>query len=145
MPTLLDLLGVRAPGELHGRSIVPLLEDPRRSGRPRPAFSEYNDTRMRTVFDGRWSLIDNPDEHLPRCFKQAPEDLYPIAPVELYDLDSDPAEQHNLAAEHPQEVQRLRSWIARRFASTATGPPPERQELPEDLRKDLEALGYIGQ
>lgn len=143
-PTLLDLLGIATPGPLHGRSLVPMLEDPRRASRPRPAFSEFNDTRLRTVFDGSWTLIDNPDEHLPRCFKQAPDDLYPIAPVELYDLDSDRGEQRNVAAEHPEQVQRLRSLIARRFASLDADSAPERQEIPDDLRRRLEALGYVG-
>lgn len=144
MPTLLDLLGIAAPGPLHGRSLVPMLEDPRRASRLRPAFSEFNDTRLRTAFDGRWTLIDNPDEHLPRCFKQAPDDLYPIARLELYDLESDPGEQRNIAAEHPEQVQRLRSLIARRFASLDADSPPERQEIPYDLRRRLEALGYVG-
>lgn len=143
-PTLLDLLGVSTPGPLHGRSLVPMLEDPRRATRPRPAFSEFNDTRLHTVFDGRWTLIDNPDEHLPRCFNGAPEDLYPIAPVELYDLDSDPGEQRNVAADHPEQVRRLRSLIARRFAFVEAEAPPERQEIPDDLRRRLEALGYVG-
>lgn len=141
LPTVLDLLGIAPPTEQHGRSLVPLLEDPANSRGERPAFSEYDQTRIHTVVAGNWKLVDNPDEHHPICFGGAPADLYPIARAELYDLASDPGETTNLAAEHPERVEALRRLIERRFASLTDRV--EEQELPEDLKRELEALGYL--
>jgi len=140
LPTLLDLLGVDPPAILHGRSLVPYLEGAERI-RPRPAFSEYGKSRIRTVVDGRWKLVDNPDEETPYCFADAPRDLYPIARTELYDLEADPEELDNLAADHPDEVARLQALIQRRFASLASRA--DEQEIPEELKEELRALGYI--
>lgn len=141
LPTLLDLLGVEAPAELHGRSLAPLLADPVGSRGDRPAFSEYDQTRIHTVLAGDWKLVDNPDGHHPICFGGAPADLYPIARAELYDLRSDPGETTNLADQYPERVEALRRLIERRFASLTDRI--EDQELPEDLKRELEALGYL--
>jgi hypothetical protein len=59
---------------------------------------------------------------------------------ELYDLERDPSESNNLAAEHPEKVAelegRIRSFRAR-YGSD--GPVPT---VSEQDRKGLEALGY---
>ncbi len=140
-PTLVDLLGLERPEELHGKSLVPYLERPDRPGPDRPAFTEFGKTRIRTVLAGSWKLVDNPDHHVPLCFDGAPADLYPIAPAELYDLKSDPEEMQNLAEQLPDRVTALRGLIERRFAGlTDRGGL---QELPEDLKQELRALGYV--
>lgn len=140
LPTVLDLIGVDPPTGLHGRSLVPYLEGSSRI-RPQPAFSEYSKSRIRTVFDGRFKLVDNPDEETPYCFEGAPRDLYPIARTELYDIEADPAELHDIATDQPEEVARLQALLERRFASLASRA--EDQEIPEDLKEELRALGYI--
>ncbi len=139
-PTVLDLLGIEPPAELHGVSLVPYLEQPRRAG-AKPAFSEYSDTRIHTALAGGWKLIVNPDGYEPECFEGAPRDLYPIAGVELYDLESDPEETVNVAGEHPERVAALAELIDRRFASLADRR--RTQELPEELKEELRALGYV--
>ncbi|MCP4660098.1 MAG: sulfatase-like hydrolase/transferase [bacterium] len=141
MPTVLDLLGLKSPSEQHGRSLVPYLAGPGAGDDGRPAFSEYGSTRVRTVLAGHWKLVDNPDHHRPICFPDAPEDLYPIAPVELYDLARDPAETRNLAADHPVEVAALRALIRDRFAGLAERS--QRQVVSEELKEELRALGYV--
>jgi len=61
---------------------------------------------------------------------------------ELYNLAEDPLELENVAAEHPDQVERLRELISRRFATLAPSGQEE-QELPDDLKRELEALGYV--
>jgi arylsulfatase A-like enzyme len=140
-PTVVDLLGLEPPQELHGKSLVPHLERSDHPGPGRPAFTEFGKTRIRTVQAGSWKLVDNPDHHTPLCFDGAPADLYPIAPVELYDLTSDPEERTNLAEQLPDRVAALQELIERRFAGlTDRGGL---QELPEDLKQELRALGYV--
>jgi len=141
LPTTLDLMGIEPPAEQQGRSLVPYFEPDQRI-RPRPAFSEYTGAPIRTVVDYPWSLVDNPEGITPVCFKDAPDGLYPIETVELYNLENDPLEQKNVASEHPEEVARLRTLIERRF-STVEPYSEKEQALPEDLKRELEALGYI--
>lgn len=141
LPTILELLALEAEDELHGSSLLPYLERPEASGEGKPAFSEYDDTRIHTVQVGDWKLVDNPDGVLPVCFAGVPEDFYPIAEVELYNLREDPGETVNLASQHPEKVAELRELIRQRFDSLPRNI--EQQEIPEELKQELEALGYV--
>ena len=88
LPTLLDLLGIEGPPDMHGSSLVPYLSRPDAGGAGKPSFGQYGDTRIHTVIDGDWKLIDNPDEHQPYCLEGAAPGHYPIGREELYDLGS---------------------------------------------------------
>ncbi len=140
-PTILDLLGLPLPDSIHGASLVPALERPDQPGIGRPAFSEYGSSSLRTVQLGDWKLVDNPDHESPYCLPGAPEGHYPLAPVELYNLSDDPLETTNLADRYPEKVAELQELIRRRFANLPSRL--ETQELPEDLKEELEALGYV--
>ena len=140
-PTILDLLALEGSLAAHGSSLVPLLERPEAAGRVQPAFSEFPPSSMRTVQVGEWKLIDNPDSYWPFCLPGAPEDHYPIERVELYNLAADPLETQNLAAEYPQRVEEMQRLIEQHFAELPSNLTP--QELPEELKKELEALGYV--
>lgn len=140
-PTLIDLLGLEPPTELHGHSLLPLLTSKPPAASARQAYSEYGSTAIHTVTDGRWKLVDNPEEFVPICFQGAPTDLYPLQRVELYDLESDPQELHNLAAQRPEKVAELQGLIRHRF--TGLGERNQPQDVPEDLKEELRALGYL--
>lgn len=140
-PTLLALLGLPPLREVHGKSLVPYLERPGEGGRGRPAFSEYGDTRLRTVLDNGWKLVFNPDEVDPVCIPKAPPGHYPIGRIELYDLKKDPREATNLAATEQAKVAELVRLLDQRFSGLRRRGAP--QAVPEELRKELEALGYV--
>jgi tetratricopeptide (TPR) repeat protein len=58
---------------------------------------------------------------------------------ELYDLDKDPRESHNLASDRPQTVGPMDAWLGRiRTAVSAPGA------VDAQTRERLAALGYIG-
>jgi len=116
LPTLCEIAGVSIPSRvadrLDGRSMVPLLHDPHASWPDRPlvthqgrwdrgkaAESQYRNCRIR---EGRWSLVNVKNR----------EDRW-----ELYDIVSDPAESHDVAAEHPDIVARMAAWYGRWWAS----------------------------
>ena len=141
VPTLLQMLAIEPPQELHGSSLVPYLLRPDASGAGKPAFSEFEHTDIHTVVQGQWKLIDNPDDDPIYCLEGAPEDHYPVETVELYDLSVDPGESNNVAAEHPQKVAELREAIRERFSNLEQRS--EEQEVPEELKEELRALGYI--
>jgi len=140
-PTLLALLGLPALPEAHGKSLVPYLERPGEGGRGRPAFSEYGDSRLRTVLDQDWKLVFNPDGLVPVCIPDAPPGHYPIGRLELYDLAKDPREAHNLAATEKARAAELIRLIDQRFSGLRRRGGP--QVISEELRQELKALGYV--
>jgi arylsulfatase A-like enzyme/Flp pilus assembly protein TadD len=85
VPTILELAKAPVPGNLQGRSLMPLLEG--NAGFPaRPVYSEalaghnqFGWSELFAVTDGRYQYIDAPRE-------------------ELYDLLEDPQQEHNLLA-----------------------------------------------
>ena len=141
LPTLLDLLGIAPPEGLHGVSLRPYLERPEAGGAGKPAFTQYGDSRIQTAQAEGWKYVHNPDGETPICFAGGPEDLYPIEAAELYDLEADPREQHNLAQEQPTRVSRMREILRNRFADLVNRS--RQQEVPEDLKEELRSLGYV--
>jgi arylsulfatase A-like enzyme len=143
-PTLLDLVGLRAPAEVkvEGHDLAPRLrgEEPpdRRDfafasspSSPKQYVERGYDLRrhdyIHTVRNERWKLIRYPGTKSDY--------------LELYDLLADPSETRNLA---DGEV-RVRNGLAAALDSW-TGKPidsePPTELAPEDL-KQLRALGYI--
>jgi arylsulfatase A-like enzyme len=117
MPTILDLLGVPVPEGLglHGRSLVPLLQDASAPGREivvtamplaNPGQSvRVVDSVLRQVMEYQPVTISTPEWSL----------LYAARgePVELYHLPSDPRQTTNVADRHPGVVQDLhRTYVA---------------------------------
>jgi len=145
LPTLLDLLGAAAPAERHGVSLVPYLDRAAAGGTGggpgRPAFGEYGSVPLHTVAAGDYKLVWNPTGHRPHCVAGAPEGHYPLERVELYDLAADPGETENLAETRPEKVAELSGLVDRRFAGLRRRV--ETQEIPEELREELRALGYL--
>ena len=139
--TVLDLLGATSPTGLHGASLVPYLERPQSTGSGKPAYSEYPPANIHTVQVGDWKLVDNPDLVSPYCLPDAPLGHYPLQRVELYNLAEDPLETTNLAELYPEKVVELQALIEERFAGMSRDLQP--QDIPEDLKKELEALGYF--
>jgi arylsulfatase A-like enzyme len=141
LPTMLELLGVASPAELHGRSLVPYLERPGAGGAGKPAFSEYGSSAIRTVVQGNWKLVHNPEGFSPVCIPHAPPHHYPIARTELYDLESDPGETNNLAPSQPGKAAEMARLIRQRFAGLRNRARP--QEMSDELKRQLNELGYV--
>lgn len=132
MPTALELLGVPAPANLEGKSLVPWLKDPNAEG-DREAFAsmqhmyeEGHTARSLREVGRKLILSTNPDS------------------VELYNLEQDPGETHNLAAAEPEVVRSLFARVTaleHQMQATAVGAPlnpPDAETL-----KLLQSLGYL--
>ncbi|MDQ7005817.1 MAG: sulfatase-like hydrolase/transferase [Acidobacteriota bacterium] len=129
-PTLLGLLDVTPGEDFEGRD---LLADPPSADRPLYtesiyAHEELGWSPLYGLRQGDWVYIAAPRE-------------------ELYDLATDPAERHNLAAEHPERTARMRTTLeemqrrrlrAERIQS-ALGSGGQLEA--EDMAR-LESLGY---
>ena len=144
LPTVLELLAVPAPPSLavQGESLVPLMAQARDGERDLAFSSVYaypklhadrgyqldRQRRIHAVRTRRWKLIVYPGV----------DNDY----AELYDLENDPLERHNVAERHPD----VRDGLLRAIISwhpSEVGTAVETELSAEDV-KNLKALGYLG-
>jgi arylsulfatase A-like enzyme/Flp pilus assembly protein TadD len=131
VPTLMDLVTVDpAPGfgTLEGRSLLPLLRGEEWASE-RMLFAEaevpffsYGWARLKTVRQGALKYIDAPLE-------------------ELYDLEHDPGENHNLAADRINDAQRLAAEIE--LWAAGDGDAGSTVPVDAEAAEMLRALGYL--
>lgn len=107
MPTLADAVGVTSPSGIDGISFLPALLGEATQTEHTSLYWEYHGlwNGAQAVRMGRWKGVrlgghDDPE-----------------ASIELYDLDADPAEQADVATQHPEVVQRVRSVMESRTES----------------------------
>jgi arylsulfatase A-like enzyme len=144
MPTILDLVGLAIPEEVQGQSLRPLWED-RAGWTPRAAFSESlsEQEEKKGLRDDRYKYIITIDpatvEARGRAF------VPPGPPASLYDLQSDPGEQHDLLVEETDESTRRRALSMEEELRhrMLKGGQPETGTLSEETREGLKALGYV--
>lgn len=135
-PTFLNLAGapLAQPLPLDGRDVLACLT----AGAPSPHdVVVFNVTpRNGALREGRWKLVLNgqlaeSEDEAPgapaakkaakKKNKSPPPDAAPADRVELFDLSTDVAERHNLAAAHPDIVTRLRARLAE-YSAVAAKP-----------------------
>lgn len=91
MPTMLAAAGVTPDKELPGKPLQDALNGTSQE-RPWPMFWQFN--RAKAIRDHQWKLV-----------------RFGQSNWELYDLDADPTECHDLTSDHPEKVQELtRQW-----------------------------------
>jgi choline-sulfatase len=128
MPTVLDMLDLPAPS-MDGVSLVDLMNGSRRH-LDLDVFAEsryperFGWSPLRALRDGRFKLIDAPRP-------------------ELYDLERDPFEERNIFDERrplaDAMMRRLEALDPRQRSARAS----EERVVPDALRDDLAALGYV--
>ena len=107
-PTLVALTGAKIPDDVkpqvEGRSLVPLLKNPTAQWADRylfshqgrwPKFADPNESkfRMAAVRNTRWALVSEKGGREPNW--------------QLFDLQTDYAQQHDVLAQHPEVVKEL--------------------------------------
>jgi arylsulfatase A-like enzyme len=102
MPTLAELAGAEAPENTDGISIVPTLLGGDPGKQEQHEYLYWEDPRSCAVRMSKWKAI-RPDK----------EEAF-----ELYDLDKDLEELHNVADQHPEILEQMKS-----FAGAAHTPP----------------------
>jgi arylsulfatase A-like enzyme len=155
-PTILQLAGLKAGPSFQGVSFAPLLADPKASVRE-GVFAEHNwhdfDDHGRSVRTARYKYIRNYYTHIPgtppadavrsptfvamRTLRDAgklPEAQMgcfsvPRAEEELYDMENDPHELKNLAADtaHAETLSRMRQLLADWERETGDRVPESRR------------------
>ncbi len=145
-PTLADYAGLDAPAAWQGRSLRPLLEGDLDSGANSASDAEWREfvvldhgqyTAQRAVRTDQYKYI--------RTYN--PGMWGGVVPEEaLYDLEADPWEQENVASEHPDLVEELRSRMAA-WAEEHVGPEEDplhaaAREGPEGLHRLFQQKGF---
>ena len=130
LPTLLAYLGIEAPST-DGRDLLA----PRRRGDDPPDVYTHLDVdghRAASVIRGRYKLV------LPQSPSQGTEPM-------LFDLEADPGELEDLAADRPDIVERMLGLLAARNLAdeVESAEEIEDDQLDEDVRRRLRALGYV--
>jgi len=123
MPTILEACGVRAPEgvRLDGRSILPLLTGSPVKWPDREIFLQTHRGDRPILYHHfavvteRWKLLN------ASGFEK--EEYAGPPRFELYDLLQDPGERNNLAAEHPEIVERLRQDYEKWFKDVGSTRP----------------------
>lgn len=132
LPTLVELTGGEAPKNMiDGRSIAHLLRGEADATSPHEAlFFWYRNVELQAMRMGRWKL------HFPHRFRSlegrtpgnngipAKYNYQMKIGLELFDLESDPAESTDMSAEHPEIVEQMGALADRmrsRLGDTLTG------------------------
>jgi arylsulfatase len=116
MATCVDLAGAQYPKQFNGHDITPMEGvslAPAFAGKPLPQrqiFWEHEGNRA--MRDGKWKLVAK----------------YPAGRWELYDMDADRTEMHDLAAKEPERVKEMvgkwEAWAKRTGATPWPWKPP---------------------
>jgi len=119
-PTITDLAGVETPKSVEGQSLAPIIKGQKESVRD-TLYLTY-EKYMRGLTDGRWKLIRYPH----------------INYTQLFDLENDPSELHNLAEKVEQKsrvdqmMTQLKDWQQQVDDKT-----PLTSENPKEMEIDL--------
>jgi choline-sulfatase len=120
LPTVLQLLGKPAPASLPGADLL------KRDRRGTDLYAETEYPRVAgwspaySLVEGRWKLIQSPDN-------------------KLFDLETDPNEQRDVANDHAQMVTAMAARIEQIKSTAAEGAAG----VPSDVAARLRSLGYV--
>jgi len=133
LPTILDIVKTDVPRQVQGRSLLPLMRNPKKWKvddsyfEAMTAYLDSNWAPLQGILSGNFKYIDLPAK-------------------ELYDVESDPREEKNLAQPENSLAKELDSKLKKILKEYSFGSPEVLKRRGEDWEtlKKLETLGYVG-
>ncbi|WP_372808314.1 arylsulfatase [Pontiella sp.] len=125
--TLCDLADVKLPAkmqQLDGRSLLPLLKDPKAAWPDRELF----------VHCGRWNPGKRDDFKYTKCAVRTERWRF-VNNANLYDISNDPSETTDVADAHPEVVEQLRKSFDKWWESVL--PMMVNEDLPKVAPEDM--------
>ena len=133
-PTIIELAGLSMPATFDGRPLVSIFS--REEARRRAVYSEFIDQPEHERKAARYGSM--------KCISATKKQA-----AELYDLSSDPGEQHDLASERPRVLkellERVGSWRGQQTALAARLRTGKRSTtaMSGEMTERLRTLGYM--
>ena len=115
LPTFIGMAGAELPADrtLDGRDIASLMLGEEGAKSPHEAFYYYDEVHMDAVRSGDWKLVFPRPGRMEQEWRLSTggafigEILEPVSELSLFNLRSDIGETTNVAADHPEVVERL--------------------------------------
>jgi arylsulfatase A-like enzyme len=138
--TFCDLTGTDIPGDIQkidGKSLLPLLEDPKAKWEDRHLFFHV----------GRWNVGQDPNKSKYNKCAIRSQRWRLVNNKELYDISKDPFEMNDVAADHPEVIAELRksydAWWKETVPLMVNENVPNPTQQPQEKRyeKQLKETG----
>lgn len=131
MPTLLAFAGAKQPdGQIEGRSLLPLIENPN---------FDWSD-RLLFTHKGRWKTGANPDDWQWKGFSVRNQRFRFVDDKALYDMSKDPGQTKNVIDQHPEVAAKMRTAYDQWWKTTR--PMMVNEEAPMSPTKPFHELFY---
>jgi arylsulfatase A-like enzyme len=150
MPTVFDLLGIKIPDVVQGQSLVPFAKGQgfrRRGPVMTSRFADPEAKKIGLVPENRIDAVAFLDSNWKLIYREKAAEAG-VKKIELYDRRSDRDETKDIAAQHPQEVDRMMTEIGKWLeaqkqlkSSLSRGP---KATLDQQTIDRLRSLGYLG-
>ncbi len=137
IPTLAELLGVEAPAETQGVSLVRVIQG---KSERKEVLSELLKRFRFAKFIGRIKLTTS---NYSLIYRPRHEEIKKRS--WLYDLSTDPGEQKDLSSSRTELTNKLTDMLLEKeyINSRIKVPPTRRREIHPETQKKLKALGYL--
>jgi arylsulfatase A-like enzyme len=106
LPTIAEVAGAKAPAGIDGKSMAAALRGQSQAGHEQLYWEFHERGFQQAVRMGRWKALR----------------LKSNVPLELYDLDSDRKEQHDVAAANPDVIARIEAYLKTARTESARWP-----------------------
>ena len=140
MPTIIDILNIRYKGMTEGKSLVPVIKNPKSSGERDFIFFEER------YLMGKPILLSLREGEYKYIFTKVFKDNIVVKSKidQLFDLQKDPEELRNIANQRSEIVKRMKEkmdLLIKHMKETSL--PSVKTRVDEKTKEQIRALGYI--